>query len=179
MHPNKPAALESGDRQPYESNPTRKHIVFVQEPYLLQNKTAGITRTHRTYISNEDKSWAAIIIANDNIDAVLIKQLSDRDSVALGLRYKSIRLLAASMYLDITEENDKQIAKVDDMIQYSKGSGILIAMESDSRSTVRHDYQTNTGRISNKQRSKYYERRKRAYHIPESQRKQQHRPDDS
>ena len=37
-------------------------IVFVQEPYLLQNKTAGITRAHRTYISTEDRSRAAIII---------------------------------------------------------------------------------------------------------------------
>ena len=49
-------------------------IVFVQEPYLFQNKTAGITRTHRIYISDENKSRAAIIIANDSIDAVLIKQ---------------------------------------------------------------------------------------------------------
>jgi Holliday junction resolvasome RuvABC ATP-dependent DNA helicase subunit len=24
-------------------------IIFVQEPYTLQNKAAGITRTHRTY----------------------------------------------------------------------------------------------------------------------------------
>ena len=37
-------------------------IVFVHEPYLFQNKTAGITRTHRIYISTEDKSQAAIII---------------------------------------------------------------------------------------------------------------------
>jgi hypothetical protein len=29
------------------------------------------------------------------------------------------------------------------MLQYSKGSGILIAMDSNSRSTVWHDYQTN------------------------------------
>jgi len=82
--------------------------VFVQEPYLLQNKTVGITRTHRIYTSNEDKSRATIIIANDNIDVVLIKQLSDRDNEALELRYKSIRLLASSMYLDITEEIDRQ-----------------------------------------------------------------------
>jgi hypothetical protein len=75
-------------------------IVFVQEPYLIQNKTAGITRTHRTYISDEDKSRAAIIIANDSIDAVLIKQLCDRDNVVVELRYKSTRTLAASMYLD-------------------------------------------------------------------------------
>ena len=38
-------------------------IVFVQEPYLLQNKTAGI-RTHRAYISTEHRSRAAIIITN-------------------------------------------------------------------------------------------------------------------
>jgi len=46
--------------------------------------------------------------ANDNIDAILIKHISDRDNVVVELRYKSIRLLAASMYLDITEEIDKQ-----------------------------------------------------------------------
>ena len=46
--------------------------------------------------------------ANDNIDAILIEHISDRDNVVVELRYKSIRLLAASMYLDITEEIDKQ-----------------------------------------------------------------------
>jgi hypothetical protein len=51
----------------------RTDIVFTQEPYTLQNKTARITRTHRIYISNKDKSRPAIIIANHNIDAVLIK----------------------------------------------------------------------------------------------------------
>ena len=58
----------------------RIDMVFVQEPYLIQNKAAGITRIHRTYISNENTSRAAIIIS-DSIDAVLIKQLCDRDNV--------------------------------------------------------------------------------------------------
>ena len=53
-------------------------IVFVQEKYLLQNKIAGIPRAYRTYISKEGKSRKAIIIANDNIDQVLITQLSGR-----------------------------------------------------------------------------------------------------
>jgi len=57
--------------------------VFVQEQYLLQNKTAGITRIHRTYISTEDRSRAVIIITNENIDAVLINQLCDRDNLVL------------------------------------------------------------------------------------------------
>jgi len=54
--------------------------IFVQEPYLLHNKTAGIIRTHRTYKFNEEKRRADITIANDNIDTVLIQQLSDRDN---------------------------------------------------------------------------------------------------
>jgi hypothetical protein len=108
-------------------------IIFIQEPYTLQNKTAGITRTHRTYISNEDKSRAAIIIVNDNIDAVLINQLCDRDNVVLEMRYKSIRIFAVSMYFNITEEIDRKTAKIDEILQYSKGSSILIAMDSNSR----------------------------------------------
>jgi len=39
------------------------------------------------------------------------------------------------MYLDINEEIDNKTAKFDEILQYSKGSGILIAMDSNSRST--------------------------------------------
>jgi len=119
-------------------------IVFVQEPYLLQNKTTGITRTHRTYISTEDRSRVAIIITNENIEAVLINQLCDRDNVVLELKYKNIRIFVASMYLDINEETDTKTAKVDEIVQLSKGSSILIAMDSNARSKVWHDNQTNS-----------------------------------
>ena len=64
-------------------------IVFVQEKYLLQNKIAGIPRAYGTYISKEGKSRKAIIIANDNIDQVLITQLSGRLNIVLELRYES------------------------------------------------------------------------------------------
>jgi hypothetical protein len=56
--------------------------------------------------------------------------------------YKSIRIFAVSMYFDITEKTNRKMAKIDEILQYSKGSGILIAMDSNSRSTVRHDNQT-------------------------------------
>jgi len=119
-------------------------IVFVQEPYLLQNKTAGITKTHRIYISTEDRSRAAIIITNENIDAVFINQLCDRDNVVLELKYKNIRIFVASIYLDINEEIGTKRAKVDEIIQLSKGSSILIAMDSNARSKVWQDNQTNS-----------------------------------
>ena len=68
-------------------------ILLVQEPYLIQNKLVGITRSYRTYTSNGDKSRAAIIIANDNIDALLIKQLCDRDTMVIEVRYKIMQTL--------------------------------------------------------------------------------------
>jgi CO dehydrogenase/acetyl-CoA synthase alpha subunit len=88
------------------------YIVFVQETYLIENKTAGITRSHRKYKINEEKSRAAIIIAKDNIDAILIKQLCDRDTIVREVRYKSTKIIAASMYLDIKEELNNKIQEM-------------------------------------------------------------------
>jgi hypothetical protein len=59
------------------------------------------------------------------------------------MRYSSIRIFTASMYFDITEEIYKKTAKIDEILQYSKRSSILITMDSNSRSTVRHNNQTN------------------------------------
>ena len=72
-------------------------ILLIQEPYLIKNKPAGITRPYRTYTSNEDKTRAAIIIANDDIDALLIKQLCNRDTSVVEVRNKSMRIILASM----------------------------------------------------------------------------------
>ena len=48
------------------------------------------------------------------------------------------------MYLDINEEIDTKTAKIDEIIQLSKSSGILIAMDRNSRSEVWEDNQTNS-----------------------------------
>jgi len=116
-------------------------IVFVQEPYQIQNKTAGTTRSYRTCITNEDKSRVAIIIANDNIDALLIKQLSDRDTTEIEVRYKSTRFIAASMNLDIKGEMNNKITKIEEILKFGLGTGILINMDSNSRSQVWYDKQ--------------------------------------
>ena len=87
-----------------------------------------------TYISTEDRSRAAIIITNKNIDAVFINQLCDRDNVVLGLKYKGTRIFVASMYLDINEEIDTKTSKFDEIIQLSNDSCLLIEMDSNARS---------------------------------------------
>jgi len=64
-------------------------IVFVQEKYFLQNKIAGIQIASRTYISKEGMCRKTIIIAYDDIDQVLITELSGRLNIVLEQRYKS------------------------------------------------------------------------------------------
>jgi hypothetical protein len=37
-------------------------IIFIENLYLFHNRIAGLTKSHHNYISQEDKSWAAISI---------------------------------------------------------------------------------------------------------------------
>jgi hypothetical protein len=60
----------------------------------------------------------------------------------------NVKIILASMYLDISQQIDIDLMKIEAIIQYAKGAGILIAMDSNSRSTSWHDTLTNTrGRI--------------------------------
>ena len=47
------------------------------------------------------------------------------------------------MYLDITEKIDKDIKLIDGIVQLANTSGVLITMDSNSRSRTWHDKLTN------------------------------------
>jgi hypothetical protein len=49
------------------------------------------------------------------------------------------------MYFDITQQIGIDLLKIDAIIQHAKGAGVLIAMDSNSRSTSWHDTLINTG----------------------------------
>jgi hypothetical protein len=123
-------------------------IIFIQEPYLYQNRTAGIKNLYRNYISHEDKSRAAIIITNNKIDAVLIKQMSTPDSTLIKLKYNNTRFFAASLYFDITKEIERDLDKIEGILEFTKGKGLIIMVDSNASSKAWHDSQTNKrGRI--------------------------------
>jgi hypothetical protein len=82
----------------------------------------GIKKSHRSYISHEDKCRAVITITNNKIDAVLIKELSNADSVLLELRYSKTRLFAASMYFDITKEIERDLDKIEEILEFTNGN---------------------------------------------------------
>ena len=119
--------------------------LFIQEPYLYNRKIGGISTKNRIYTSHEDKSRAAIVINNRNIDAVLITQLSNTGSALLELEYNGHIFYAASMYFDITEEIEKGLEKIDQMLEFTKGNGLVIAVDSNARSAAWHDFKTNKG----------------------------------
>jgi hypothetical protein len=47
------------------------------------------------------------------------------------------------MYFDITTEIERELDKIEEMLEFTKGNGLVIAIDSNSRTTAWHDSQTN------------------------------------
>jgi len=114
----------------------RSDIIFTQKPFLYNRKIPGISPKNIIYTSHEGKSRAAIVINNRNIDAVLITQLSNPGSAFLRLEYNGHTFYAASMYFDITEEIEKGLEKIDKMLEFTEGNGLIITIDSNARSAA-------------------------------------------
>jgi hypothetical protein len=123
-------------------------IQCIQEPYTIQNKIVGMPKKYKIFASGEGRNRAAIVVTNNQVDILLIKQLSDVDTVVLEVIIENAKIILASIYLDIRQQIDIDLTKMEAIIQHAKGAGVLIAMDSNSRSTSWYDTLTNTrGRI--------------------------------
>jgi len=60
-------------------------IICVQEPYIYQGRAAGIDSKYRTYTAGEAQNRTAITVRNKALDAMLISQLSDKDTITLEI----------------------------------------------------------------------------------------------
>jgi Holliday junction resolvasome RuvABC ATP-dependent DNA helicase subunit len=54
-------------------------LAFVQEPYIIRNDLARISKSLRTYASGNERKRSALLVNNKEIDIVLITYLSDED----------------------------------------------------------------------------------------------------
>ena len=109
--------------------------IFIQEPYQYKNRMVGLPKSSRHYTSPVDKSRTDIIITNNKVDAVLIKQLSNPDSVLIELKHNN-KFFAASTYFDIIKELERELDKIEEILDFTKRNGLLIAV--DSNSNQRH-----------------------------------------
>jgi len=125
----------------------RTDVLFLQEPYVIHNKIAGIPTRLNIYASGEGRHRAAIV-TNNQIDFLLLIQLSDEDTVVLEAVSDKGKIIIASMYFDINRHIEYDLNKIEAIIKHAKGAGILLAIDSNSRSISWHDIQTNSiGRI--------------------------------
>jgi hypothetical protein len=114
-------------------------IIFIQEPYLNKHKMTGITRSFRSYHSPEDNNRATIVITNKETDAVLITQISNSDIVLLEIEYKDKKAFIASAYFDINTKIEDEMNRLKKILELTKKPGILIAVDSNSRSAAWHN----------------------------------------
>ena len=73
-------------------------IIFIQEPYLYQNKPASIGKKYRIFTAGTGKHRSAVLIINSNIDVILITKIPNEGTVVLELIY-NFKFYAASMYV--------------------------------------------------------------------------------
>ena len=119
-------------------------MALIQEPCRYQSKLTGIRKGYRTYPYGDGKQRAAIIVQDNTIDVLLITQLSDKDAVLLEINNGKLSFYAASVCFDFSEPIDNNIKTVERILKFTKGKKLLLAMDSNSRSTTWHDIQTNS-----------------------------------
>ena len=118
-------------------------ITYVQEPYTINSKLAGLPRFHKVYKSGDGRKRTAIVINNDQLDATLITQLSNEDSVAVEVRSETVKFCSVSMYCDSCREIEEDSRQLEKVMDYTKGNGLIIAVDSNARSKMWHDTITN------------------------------------
>jgi hypothetical protein len=92
-------------------NESQIDIAFLQEPYIIHNRLAGIPKSLRTYVSGNGRKRSAILVNNKEIDAALITQLSDEDCIVVEISYRNKTFYGISCYFDITEDIELNIRK--------------------------------------------------------------------
>ena len=73
-------------------------IICIQEPYIHQGRAARIDTKYKTFTAGEARNRSAVIITNRNVDATLISQLSDEDTITLEITRGDTTTILASMY---------------------------------------------------------------------------------
>lgn len=107
-------------------------IIFIQKPYIIQNKVIGISKKYKTYSALKGRGRAAIVVANNKLDTMLIQQLTDADTVTVEIILGNINLIAIGMYFDREKPIEHDLVKMESTLQYAKGTALLFATDSNA-----------------------------------------------
>jgi hypothetical protein len=104
-----------------------------------------VYQENKIYATGEGRHRAAIVVANNQIDSLLLRQLSDEDTLVLEVVSDKTKTIVARMYFDINRQIEEDLNKIEAIIQHAKGAGVLLAIDSNCMSKMWHDNQTNAG----------------------------------
>jgi len=123
-------------------------VLCLQETYVTQNKIVCIPRKLKIHIYGEGRHRAAIVVTNNQKNFFLLRQISDEGTLVLEAVSDKGKIIIASMYFDINRQIEDDLIEIEALIHHAKGYGILLAIDSKSRSASWHDNQTNSrGRV--------------------------------
>jgi hypothetical protein len=117
---------------------------FVQQPYTIHNNVAGFPKGLRIFAHGGGRKRAAIVVNNNDIDVTAITQVSYEDAILTEIRYKRTKLLSTSVYLPIDRDTDRDFDTVENILQLTRGEGLILAINSNARSKLWSDKCTNT-----------------------------------
>ena len=120
--------------------------ICIQEPYTFRSKVAGILKKLKTYTSQKGRCRAAIVATNNQIDTMLIQQLSDAYTVVVEILKGSPKIILVSMYFERENPIEHDLSKIEAVLRHAKGKGVLIANDSNARSTLWYNTLTNPRR---------------------------------
>ena len=60
-----------------------------------------VSQENKIYATGEGRHRAAIVVTNNQIDSILLRQISDEDTVVLEVVSEKAKTIVGSMYFDI------------------------------------------------------------------------------
>jgi hypothetical protein len=72
-----------------------------------------------------------------------IKQVSNKDAILIEFSYEGLTFYEASLYFPIDHDIARDSETVEKIIQLAKGEGLILSIDSNSRSTLWYDMSTN------------------------------------
>ena len=104
---------------------------------------AGFPEPFRIFAYGNGRNRAAVIVNNNKIDAIAVKQVSDEDASLIEFSCKGLKFYGASLYFAIDLDMGRDIGKVEEIRKLTRGKVLIISIDSNSRSKLWHDTQTN------------------------------------
>jgi len=78
-------------------------VAFVQEQYTILNKVAGFPKDFKIFTCGQDRIRSAIIVNNNDLDAIAITQASHEDDILTEFRYEVLNSTEPVSTFPLTE----------------------------------------------------------------------------